>query len=350
MAATGGLALSLLVVTVLLVSADAFGYRRDSVSPFTLLAERGCLPDNFTEPAEVTAALAACRPQRSSFSGFGFRRRRGRYRRSPFGFFRRHRRSGAGTLLQCLAERLEITNSTGLNVPALETLIDSLSSNTTWTDQQKANVNACVSAMDASLSAPQQGVYILACLKKRALLDCTAASSGTACLRVSSLISHCSASARSLVSRTTWWTCKMGSLSSITLAGLNALGQRLLGSSGETCTLADDAFSDVINCTLQASGLASGDDVNTTAVRLAIEDSGDAQSDKDMRLALLDACVERGAETVAEFIDCWGELAPYSCANDDANQLALSWQPSAPRNNRRFGSRRRFSRRRWGRR
>ena len=68
--------------------------------------------------------------------------------------------------------RLGLTTDSGLNEATVDSMLESLSSTTNFTSQLLVNADTCIEAMGTTLTADQQGVYILACLKLRFKADC----------------------------------------------------------------------------------------------------------------------------------------------------------------------------------
>ena len=216
--------------------------------------------------------------------------------------------------------RLGLTTDSGLDEAAVDALLESLSSNTTFTDQLLANADTCIEAMNATLTADQQGVYVLACLKLRFKADCMLQNeNATLCLNAKTL--KCPIGITPLFNSSTLSACKpprSGFLSSM-FSGIRSFFSPM----SRKCPMKEEKVRNVANCSLQEAGLASGDTVDLSAVETAITDNDDTtDSEKALQLAVLTTCRDDGADTVDALLDCWAAEAAEGCATSKAERLA----------------------------
>lgn len=274
------------------------------------------MPANFTAdiPETVTAAGQACKPRR-------------RFGRSPeprrFGGGGRHR-GPKSDVLECIAQQLNVTNDSGVDETALDSLLDSLSTDTTFTDQLKTNADTCLAAMNATLTADQQGAYVLACLQLQVASDCGRQDeNATLCIDALNL-GKCPLGITSLVSTDNWRTCKMrgimATMSSSVRSSFSGSFSRSRMDSDTMCPKVYEMARGVSNCSLLEEGLSSDDTVDLTAVQTAIDASSTTtEAEKSLQTTALAACTETAVDT---FLACWAEQTAAGCVTSTANRLA----------------------------
>ena len=222
--------------------------------------------------------------------------------------------------------RLNITNESGVDAAALDTVLESLSSNTTFTDQLKASASTCIDAMNTTLTADQQGVFVLSCLKLSQKADCAQQNENTTlCVNAVALL-KCPIGIKTLVDRSNYYTCKMqakSSVMSVIFTNLFSGGFSIPTLSDSLCPTMEEVAKTTANCSLQAAGLASGDSVDLTAVQTAISASTvTTDSEKALQQAVLDTCQANGADTVDAFLDCWATESVEGCITSTTERLA----------------------------
>ncbi|XP_043216134.1 uncharacterized protein LOC122378744 [Amphibalanus amphitrite] len=336
--------LSWMALLGLLGTATAFfrEFSKPTVTSLCFLDSNSCVPANFTSelPTTVTDAVSACMPRRR----FGRSPAWGR-RSSAF------RLGGKTDKLSCIATQLNITSDTGVDAAALDTVIESLSSNTTFTDQLKASADSCIAAMNTTLTAEQQRVYVLTCLKLSQKSDCKRQDENTTlCLNAKTLV-KCPLGIQSLVDLSTFFTCKMQAKASIGISMFTSIFSGDFSSSSisdSLCPTLEEGAKAAANCSLQAAGLASGDTVDLTAVQTAITASATTtDSEKALQQTVLSTCQANGADTVDAFLDCWATESVDGCVTSIAERLATGSTSRRtgrmPGRRRSGGGRRRFS-------
>ena len=210
---------------------------------------------------------------------------------------------------------------------ALDALLESLSPNATFTDDWKLVAEASIDLRNTTLTARQQGVYVLACLKMALVAMCSFNNeNATLCLNAITLM-KCPIGIHSLVDHRDA-SCQNDSMVSVFPDMLDSLYAESFVDSA--CPMIEKETRSAAECLLQAAGLASGDSVDLTAVEAAISASTvTTDSEKARQQVELDEC--RDSDTLDAFLDCWGMLSADDCVISSAERLArLATVPTWP--------------------
>ena len=222
--------------------------------------------------------------------------------------------------------RLGLTTDSGLNRITVNSMLRSLSNDTTFTNQLLDNADICISALRTSgvdLTADQQGVYALACLKLRSLAVCELDDDdNTLCLHVKSLL-ECPISITPLVGSDAISTCEERITPSTTFSNL----KRIVALVINKCRTKKKKALNVAKCSLQEAGLASGDTVDLSAVRRAIADrEGTTITEEARQRFVVSQCQDDTANDV--FLNCWATEAVIGCEISEAERLAICYPDS----------------------
>ena len=222
--------------------------------------------------------------------------------------------------------RLGLTTDSGLNRITVNSMLRSLSNDTTFTNQLLANADICISAFLTSgvdLTADQQGVYVLACLKLRSLAVCALDDDDkTLCLHAMTLLG-CPIGITPLVGSDAISTCRSRMTPSTKSSNL----KRNVAFVKNQCRTKEEKALNVANCSLQEAGLASGDTVDLSAVRRAIADSECTTITEEARQRFVVSQCEDDTANDA-FLDCWATEAVIGCEISIAERLAICYPDS----------------------
>ena len=212
----------------------------------------------------------------------------------------------------------------------MNTLLESLSSNASFTDDWKFIAEEFINLRNTTLTARQQGVYVLACLKMALMVKCSLNNeNATLCLNAITLM-KCPIGIPSLVDYRAVRSCKKDSLVSVFPDMLDSLYAESFVDSA--CPMIEKETRSAAECLLQAAGLASGDSVDLAAVETAISASTvTTDSEKARQQVVLDICRDNGDDTVDAFLDCWGTMSYVEGIISSAERLAkLATVPTWP--------------------
>ncbi|KAF0290478.1 hypothetical protein FJT64_011329 [Amphibalanus amphitrite] len=220
--------------------------------------------------------------------------------------------------LGCLAERLNIIGDSGVDEAALDALLESLSADSAFTAQLQTLADTCLAAVNPSLTAQQQGAFVLACLRLSQASECQQQDADALlCLNADTLF-KCPIGIHSLVQRSALDSCWRETKLRVVPNGAAARPD------GGCAALEERARTNA-NCSLQAAGLASGDTVDLTAVQAAITASTDTtDTEKALQQSVLSTCQANGADTVEAFLDCWATESADGCVTSIAERLATA--------------------------
>ncbi|XP_043208015.1 uncharacterized protein LOC122373733 [Amphibalanus amphitrite] len=216
-------------------------------------------------------------------------------------------------LYGCVANNLTIENSQ----ESLDAAIESLTSDTDLISLWQTSSSACLGALPEELTAEQQPVFLLACIKGRLKLDCALQDEDAAlCRRArSGLLRRRRCSLANLLP----WSSRRRCL----LESLQEPGGSLPGGwwrrGALNCSELLAAAVDVTGCAMRNVSLAEGDTVDRAQLETAISEMGDS----DTLLDILEACPRTDLDA---FINCWSETAPEQCLISRAIAVAEALQ------------------------
>ena len=212
---------------------------------------------------------------------------------------------------------------------ALDALLESLSSNATFTDQLKAGADSCIVRIrvNTTLTAKQQGVFVLACMKLLLVTECALENENAKhCLNAITLM-KCPVGIHSLVDHRAVRSCKKDTLVSAFAEMPDSFSAESFVDSA--CAMIEKGARRAAKCSLQAAGLASGDSMDLAAVETAIFASTvTTDSEKARQQGELDNCRDSGADTVDAFLDCWARRLAGACIKFSAARLSTA--PNLP--------------------
>ncbi|XP_037070077.1 uncharacterized protein LOC119091404 [Pollicipes pollicipes] len=278
--------------------------------------------------------------------------------------------TGMKGLLQCLAESLNLVDDQGLSDSGRDELLDSLSDDEQWQEEQRQHLELCEEMMSANLTVEQQGVYIMACWYSLSTFECKRSKMeelgasvdaenggdvGQALVFMAE--GRCLKGLMSRDSKEAFKTCKgevgldfgvlkdgfeyAASYLSAIQSGDNNVGPPS-ADSVDAVNNQLELMTQAINCTMQALGEADGNEVNFDTMRANLDAIEAPEWMKRTGQAILDECAGQEDTSVTGVLTCWHMSAAYACSSVKAHGLALMEPGQRPG---RGGGRRRGGRR-----
>ncbi|XP_043195822.1 uncharacterized protein LOC122367090 [Amphibalanus amphitrite] len=292
------------VIAALRSGVSAFG----QVHFFDLVRweEAGCLPEQFEQhlPPLLWVRAITCRRE-SGVDAAGRPLR-------PDNFS--HDRA---LYLHCLAEKLGIVHNSGISYDKVDAFLDSLPGNTSFISRWKTASARCRAVVDASLTAAQQGVFLLTCLRQRMMLDC-ATKTGQICLSTQFYTP-----ARLSETIPGYRRSKATRLCPAEVAAMRLIPEEGGTARTDLCPQLLQHLEALAACTLRKTGQASSETLNLPAVREAVrrrDEAGD-QYGANQQMDVLERCQ---SESVDSFVRCWVASAPEMAINNVAHRQAMA--------------------------
>lgn len=230
--------------------------------------------------------------------------------------------------LECLLDEMEMEDDEGnFDSDTMMEYIDEWTSNSTWRQQQKQQMQMCQVMMENGLTGKQQGMFMMVCLRGVMMLNCRRENARHQAGRGAEDMTNIAAGmcldkvkpVHSTIA--VWGACTMreaidmGRAQTImeSLQEYRDYEHDVPSEDVEFLKETTDKIRRAVHCTMHGNGEAYGNIVDFNTVKDHIRLSEGPEYAKQMRLAVVEECEQMGAETVTDMTECWWQIAPLAC-------------------------------------